>query len=405
LPDGRRPRSSGSYNPLVIPMLDRSVAPLTSLRLTVALLCAGLALVFVGTLAQVHEGLYQAQTRYFKSWFVWKPTIGDSTWPILLPGGYLIGTLLLANLLAAHAARFKLTKKKIGILLIHFGVILLLVGQLLTDAFSTESAMRLAEGESRNYSQDFRANELVVIDSTDPQHDEVVSIPERLVATRKEIRDEKLPFALRVLNYWPNAALLRDPASSTLPVPATSGVGKGLHLVPLAPTASTEERDLPSAVVEPVTPHGSLGAWLVSCELGARQEFRYRDRTYQLALRFKRYYKPFSLQLLEFTHERYRGTDTPKNFASRVRIRRPDSGEDRETLIYMNNPLRYNGETYYQAGFDPKNDSRVHKVTILQVVRNPGWLTPYFSCALVFLGLLVQFLTHLIGFATKWRNA
>ena len=386
-------------------MLDRIVRPLTSLRLTVALLCAGLALVFVGTLAQVHEGLYQAQTRYFKSWFVWKPTIGDSTWPILLPGGYLIGTLLLANLLAAHAARFKLTKKKIGILLIHFGVILLLVGQLLTDAFSTESAMRLAEGESRNYSQDFRANELVVIDSTDPQHDEVVSIPERLVATRKEIRDEKLPFALRVLNYWPNAALLRDPASSTLPVPATSGVGKGLHLVPLAPTASTEERDLPSAVVEPVTPHGSLGAWLVSCELGARQEFRYRDRTYQLALRFKRYYKPFSLQLLEFTHERYRGTDTPKNFASRVRIRRPDSGEDRETLIYMNNPLRYNGETYYQAGFDPKNDSRVHKVTILQVVRNPGWLTPYFSCALVFLGLLVQFLTHLIGFATKWTNA
>src|SRR5438128_1008313 len=386
-------------------MIDRIVRPLTSLRLTVALLCAGLALVFVGTLAQVHEGLYQAQTRYFKSWFVWKPTIGDSTWPILLPGGYLIGTLLLANLLAAHAARFKLTKKKIGILLIHFGVILLLVGQLLTDAFSTESAMRLAEGESRNYSQDFRANELVVIDSTDPQHDEVVSIPERLVATRKEIRDEKLPFALRVLNYWPNAALLRDPASSTLPVPATSGVGKGLHLVPLAPTASTEERDLPSAVVEPVTPHGSLGAWLVSCELGARQEFRYRDRTYQLALRFKRYYKPFSLQLLEFTHERYRGTDTPKNFASRVRIRRPDSGEDRETLIYMNNPLRYNGETYYQAGFDPKNDSRVHKVTILQVVRNPGWLTPYFSCALVASGLLVQFLTHLIGFATKWRNA
>ena len=386
-------------------MLDRIVRALTSLRLTVALLCAGLVLVFVGTLAQVHEGLYQAQTRYFKSWFVWKPTIGDSTWPILLPGGYLIGTLLLANLLAAHAARFKLTKKKIGILLIHFGVILLLVGQLLTDAFSTESAMRLAEGESRNYSQDFRANELVVIDSTDPQHDEVVSIPERLVATRKEIRDEKLPFALRVLNYWPNAALLRDPASSSVPVPATSGVGKGLHLVPLAPTASTEERDLPSAVVEPVTPQGSLGAWLVSCELGARQEFRYRDRTYQLALRFKRYYKPFSLQLLEFTHERYRGTDTPKNFASRVRIRRPDSGEDRETLIYMNNPLRYNGETYYQAGFDPKNDSRVHKVTILQVVRNPGWLTPYFSCALVFLGLLVQFLTHLIGFATKWRNA
>src|SRR5207249_8122806 len=128
-------------------MLDRLTKLLTSLRLTVVLLCAGLVLVFVGTLAQVHEGLYQAQSRYFKSWFVWMPTIGDSAWPILLPGGYLIGSLLLLNLLAAHAARFKFTKKKIGILVIHAGVILLLVGQLLTDAFSTESAIRLAEGE------------------------------------------------------------------------------------------------------------------------------------------------------------------------------------------------------------------------------------------------------------------
>ena len=86
-------------------MLNRLVKALTSLRLTVVLLCAGLLLVFVGTLAQVHEGLYQAQTRYFKSWFIWQPTIGDHQWRILLPGGYLIGSLLLLNLIAAHATR------------------------------------------------------------------------------------------------------------------------------------------------------------------------------------------------------------------------------------------------------------------------------------------------------------
>src|SRR5881392_252528 len=159
-------------------MLDRLVKPLTSLRLTV---------VFVGTLAQVHEGLYQAQTRYFKSWFVWRPTMGDYQWPILLPGGYLLGTLLIVNLLAAHAKRFQFTKKKIGIVLVHAGVVCLLLGQLLTDAFSSESAMQLSEGEAKNYSQDFRANELVVVDTTDPQQDEVVSIAEELAATSKEI--------------------------------------------------------------------------------------------------------------------------------------------------------------------------------------------------------------------------
>ncbi len=240
-------------------MLDRLVKLLTSLRLTVVLLCAGLVLVFVGTLAQVHEGLYQAQTRYFKSWFVWHPTIGDYQWPILLPGGYLLGTLLIVNLLAAHATRFKFTKKKIGIILVHAGVVCLLVGQLLTDAFSSESAMQLSEGEAKNYSQDFRANELVVIDTTDPQHDEVVAIPERLAATEKEIAPEKVPFALRILNYWPNAALFAHPTNGSIPIVATKGAGPGLHLVPLRPTTSSDERNLPSAMVEVVTPQGSIG--------------------------------------------------------------------------------------------------------------------------------------------------
>ena len=76
------------------------------------------------------------------------------------------------------------------------------------------------------------------------------------------------------------------------------------------------------------------------------------------------------------------GTDIPKNFSSRVLLQRPETGEKREVLIYMNNPLRYAGETYYQSSFDPDDHG-----TILQVVHNPSWLTPYFSCVLVGVGL------------------
>jgi hypothetical protein len=90
------------------------------------------------------------------------------------------------------------------------------------------------------------------------------------------------------------------------------------------------------------------------------------------------------------------GTKIPKNFSSRVEIKRPDTGEDREVLIYMNNPLRYSGETYYQASFFPDDSG-----TILQVVRNPSWLTPYVACVMVAAGLLIQFLSHLVGFAKK----
>jgi hypothetical protein len=62
----------------------------------------------------------------------------------------------------------------------------------------------------------------------------------------------------------------------------------------------------------------------------------------------------------------------------------------------MNNPLRYGGETFYQASFDADDHG-----SILQAVHNPGWLTPYFSCVLVATGLVIQFLSHLIPFLKR----
>ena len=75
---------------------------LSSLRLTVVLLAAAILLVFLGTIAQVHEGTWTAQKMYFQSWYIWKPTLYSQQWMIILPGGYLIGTLLLVNLILAH---------------------------------------------------------------------------------------------------------------------------------------------------------------------------------------------------------------------------------------------------------------------------------------------------------------
>ena len=59
----------------VVPVNSPSVAGrvwnfLTSLKLAVVLLGLSALLVFLGTLAQVHEGLYLAQERWFKSWWI-----------------------------------------------------------------------------------------------------------------------------------------------------------------------------------------------------------------------------------------------------------------------------------------------------------------------------------------------
>jgi len=34
-------------------------------------------------------------------------------------------------------------------------------------------------------------------------------------------------------------------------------------------------------------------------------------------------------------------------------------------------------------------------------VRNPSWLTPYIGCTMVALGLVIQFMSHLVGFLSK----
>ena len=117
-------------------------------------------------------------------------------------------------------------------------------------------------------------------------------------------------------------------------------------------------------------------------------------------MRPARYYKPYSVTLQKFTHERYAGTEIPKNFASRVTLIDPERSVNRDVLIYMNHPLRYRGETYYQAGFQ-KDDS----ATILQVVHNPSFIAPYVACVIVAAGLLVQFGYHLVGFSPKTNCA
>src|ERR1700691_2406542 len=168
-------------------MIDRIINFFTSLRLTVVCLALALVLVFAGTLAQVEIGLYAAQSEYFRSFFVYWTPKGTHLKIPFLPGGWLIGLVLLVNLLAAHIKRFHLSRKKIGIVLIHAGLILLLGGQFLTEIFQTESSMRIEVGDTKTYSESGRKYEVAVIDITDPDTDRVVAIPESLLAKGGEI--------------------------------------------------------------------------------------------------------------------------------------------------------------------------------------------------------------------------
>jgi hypothetical protein len=365
---------------------------LGSLRLTVVALFFAMALVFLGTLAQVKYGVFIVQKVYFQSVFVfWGPA--GAGWKIpVFPGGYLIGGVLMVNLIVAQIRGIQLSRNKIGLYLVHVGLILLLLGQYFTDKLQAESNMRLVEGQAMNYSQSDTRFELAVVDTSGDKTERVIAIPDSRLADG-EISHPELPFTIKVQKFYQNSKVTTL-AGKAAAAAASEGLGKGIELAPEALVTRMEERNMPSAVVDLVTPKGSLGTWLVSSWLGARQSVTCDGKTWEITMRLRRYYKPYNITLEKFTFERYPGSDIPKNFTSRVVVRRPDTKEERSVLIYMNNPLRYGGEAYYQGSYDP-NDERV---SILNVVRNPSWLTPYIACLLVGLGLLLHFVVQLAGF-------
>lgn len=376
-------------------ILKRIVSFLTSLRVTVVCLTLALALVFFGTLAQVDLGLYKAQNEFFRSFLIyWGPK--GASWKIpVFPGGYLVGSVLMANLVAAHIQRFRLEKKKIGIVMIHTGLIAMILGQLLTDLMARESTMHIRVGATRNYSESSREFEIAAVDVSDPKTDKVVAIPEEVVAKSKVIQHPEMPFSITIQQFFPNSAVSKTNEAGFTQVPLTSSNEPALWWKEIPRVTTTEERDLASALVELKTPQGSLGNMLVSAYLDAHA-LQIGNKVFEISLRPKRHYKPFSLHLENFNHGVYKGTMVAKDYSSTVKLQRPETGENREVRIYMNNPLRYNGETFYQASYDPDDGG-----TILQVVHNPSWLTPYISCGLVGLGMFVQFGMSLYGFIKK----
>jgi hypothetical protein len=510
----------------------------TSLRLTVWLLGISVLLIYMGSWAEVEEGLWRGQVRWFQNWWVIRQP-GDAFWvPPVFPAGHTIGLLLVINLVAAHIKRFTWNFQKFGIQLTHFGVIVMLIGQLITDERKVESYMNFSEGESRNYTENHRDAELVFLHEADAQHDEAVSFPQGTVFEKGTLTHSSLPFTVRVLDAGKNgdvigledistaaaqlqravstvearfssaeglvdlakadmaqpvrlvvwrkaladlgelesdisvgaANVAKDPkrapkllaalkeafrgqmveawnraggerayavkllqegklaeAAQTKPS-ATKGYGTTNFIVPLEEITDDEKgRNLPWAIVE-ITANGGkepLGRWLISAMSSTEQSFDLGGKKWRMALRFERYYLPFSITLVRARQDTYLGTQQAKEYASEVRVKNPATGEDRPVNISMNYPLRYGGLTFYQstmgqgrqglgiaafleaytgrprADFIERENAAADRSSGLQVVENPSMLAPYSGCILVGFGMLWQFLLHLTGFLAK----
>ncbi len=357
---------------------------LKSLQLTIVLLALLMALVVMCTLAQVELGTVGAVNAYMRSFFVWHQ-FSFLTFPVpTFPGAALVGLVLTINL-TGKTLELKRTWAKSGLILIHAGLVVLFAGEFVAGMMQVDTNMTIEVGQTVNYVQSYKNAELALIDVTDPTWDEIYSVPDSLLAKGGTIAIPGTPLSVKVKQYFPNAELsnLQPGAPASL---ATAGVGPGVAVVEKPLTSVDNDMNQVSAFVEPLAGGRSYGTWLTSVALGAPQSFTHEGRTYVLSMRLRRQYLPYAFTLKQFRHDVYPGTDIPKNFSSLVQVMNPSRNESREVLIYMNQPLRYEGKTFYQASFG-KNDT----LSVLSVVENPGWLLPYVSCVLVSIGLLVHF--------------
>lgn len=370
--------------------LSRCIQALGSLRFTIVLLVFSMMLTFLATMAQTQIGIWEVMSRYIRTFFVWHEIPGMGELPIF-PGGWILGGLLFINILAAHFTRFRMGWRRLPLILIHGGIALLLVAEWITGVFAREMNLMFDEGQEKSYLEHPRESEFVLIDTSDPDTDRVFAVHESQLAAGRPVEHESLPVRVEVKQFFQNSRVFLLPperaASHPDDAPAEQGLGPRLRISEEARVVSTDGRNAVSAVVElfSVGTGESLGTWAVSSVLTDPQTFEYAGRSYRIAIRPEREYLGYSLQLLEFTHLRYPGTQIPKHFASQVRLSNPETGEDREIHISMNQPLRYRGKTFYQASY--ANDDTT---SILQVVRNPGWTLPYIACLIVTAGLIWQ---------------
>ena len=313
----------------------------------------------------------------------------------LIKGG-VAGLVLLAGC-------YQVFGRRAGIVLLHSGIGLMMFSELLTGLHAEEGQMQIVEGQTANFAQDIRAAELALIDKSDPEQDRVVVVPYQLLKEALDdeslIESAELPVAVRVIDYLPNAVTrLRQPGEQAV---ATRGRGALRIAQPVdgsTGVAMEQKADIPATYVELLDKQNqtSLGVFLLSPGLQP-VPFTLDAQPFELDFRFKRLYKPYSVKLLEFQHDRYVGSNTPKNFASVVQLVDPEQSVDRKFKTWMNNPLRYGGDTLYQSSFV----DQVPPVTVLQVVTNHGWMIPYVGCMLVGIGMFFHFVRAIVSFAGK----
>lgn len=357
---------------------------IASIKLAAVCLAILVVLTAWGTVYQADHGLYQAQQKFFHSWFFF--IFGF----IPFPGTVLVLFVLFINLVAALFYRIGFRLAKIGNLITHTGIMVLLIGGFFTFYFSQEFSLMLKEGETSSLAESSRSWELAVreqkngdifaVDTAGLKHGEIIDFP-------------GLSLRLQVEAYYENCAPLsaQPGARQAGPVFNVSGI-KALRAMPAAAEISDNMPGLVFKIVPAAVSHPQV--LLYGADEAPTTTTGAANRTFSFSLGKKKIALPLALTLVDFRVGFYPNSSIPKSYESTVRIE-AGGGVEREVVISMNKPLRYKDLTFFQSSY--MIDREGGEYTILAVVRNAGRLLPYIAGIWIFLGLLIHFLLKSAG--------
>ena len=352
---------------------------LSSSRITVACLFLLFILTFWGTIAQVQQGLYAAQDRFFNSFFFLAAGF------IPFPGAQLVLWVFFVNLISMMIMTYKKYTQwqNAGLLIIHFGLIIYFFAAFMVFHVAQESNVHLAEGEGTNVSTSYQDWELAYWKDDGNERD-VIALDTKNFKPGYQVPFENNDFTFTVKEYYSNC----DAFGSSSPSKDPSIVNiSGIVFLTGKSIDKEKEQNIQGGVFNLRVNDKPYSLILYGAESQATP-VSIGGKNYYFILRHKRFPLPFTIRLDHFKAEFHPGTDMAKSYESLVTI--TTGTLERQVRIYMNNPLRYKDYTVYQASYDTDNMGRHYST--LAVVKNYARVLPYIGCFFVFFGLALHFL-------------
>jgi len=322
------------------------------------------------------------------------------TIPVPLPGGYLLLSLLFVNLLFGGIVQARKGWKKTGVLVAHFGILVLLLGGFVEHQMSRSGHLTLFEDEASDVFESYYEWEIAVSEERDDgeANEHVIPGDEFTGLDSEDHRPfhrEDWPFELVLSGYQPNADLMSVTGSA--PPDARVVDGEFLRGRPMEQAMETNIAGAYITVHEDGADEPREGILWGVPEYPAFTFETADGAEWAIELRKKQFELPFTVRLDEFTRELHPRTDMPAGFSSDVT--KIQDGMEREIHISMNEPLRHEGYTLYQASWGPQDAGPNDPLfSTFAVVRNPADQIPLYASIIITVGLVIHFTIGLVNY-------